>query len=52
MRSVWCRGELQRQLQKLGSALSSFRAGFESVQDYAAVRGLVLWHQEFSTIVR
>jgi len=48
----WRRGELLRRLQALGGALQSFCAGFEGVQDYAAVRGLRLWHQEYAAIVR
>lgn len=48
----WRRGELLRRLQALGGALQGFRTGFEGVQDYAAVRGLRLWHQEYAAIVR
>ena len=51
--AAFCRrGELRRALTALAAELEGFRATLEGVQDYAAVRGLALWHQEYAALVR
>lgn len=46
------RRQIETTVTALARKLEGLRDGMEACQDYIAVRGLRLWHQEFAAVVR